>query len=120
MRIKFLLDENVPARIQSGLLRYSTDIDVIRVGQSGAPERWTSDPDILGYLEEAQRALLTYDRRSMPGHVAAHLRIGHHHWGIFRIRTGTLVGNLIDEASLHWEVSDAEEWIDFLGWIPFT
>lgn len=82
MKIKFLLDENLNPRIKRALLHLEPAIDIIRVGESDAPALGTSDADILLYLEQSQRLLVTDNRRTMPIHIAAHHAAHKHHWGV--------------------------------------
>jgi predicted nuclease of predicted toxin-antitoxin system len=82
MKIRFLLDENLPPRIEDVLRDLDAQIDVIRVGDPGTPTLGTLDPDILTYLESSQRVLVTGNRRSIPKHLAAHMAAGRHHFGI--------------------------------------
>jgi hypothetical protein len=118
MRIRFLLDENVSPRVKVALWRRHAAIDVLRVGDPQAPPLGTIDPDILRYLEQARRVLITGNRASMPGHVAVHLVGGGHHWGIFRLRRRTTFQQVVEELCLLWAASEDEEWIDQLAWIP--
>ncbi|MBM3237296.1 hypothetical protein FJZ31_13465 [Candidatus Poribacteria bacterium] len=119
MKVRFLLDENLSPRLKTAALRISPMIDVLRVGDEGAPTLETQDSDILRYVERAQRLLITKNRASMPTHVAAHLASGWHHWGVFRVRPMVTIGQLADEIRLIWEASEAEEWIDQMLWLPF-
>lgn len=84
----------------------------------GAPALGTLDPDILWYCERDQRALVTENRATMPGHEAAHVASGHHHWGIFKLRGGHGLGVYLAELHLIWEASAAEEWVDQSRWLP--
>lgn len=118
MKIKFLLDENLPPRTVVALKRRHPDIDMLRVGQKEAPALGTIDPDILLYLESGQRILVTDNRRSMPSHLQDHWSAGRHIWGLLWVRPRISVGFLAEELALIWEASDAEEWIDQTAWIP--
>jgi hypothetical protein len=71
----------------------------------------------LRFLEASQRVLLTDNRQSMQGHVAAHHDAGHRHWGIFVVRIEVPLGRLIEELVLYWEASEADEWIDRVEWL---
>ena len=118
MKVRFLLDENLTPRLKAALLRYNPEIDVLRVGEAGAPPLGTLDPDILTYLEAAQRVLITDNRRSMPGHIADHFAGGRHHWGIFQVRPNAAIGQLVEAICLLAEASEAEEWKNQLRWLP--
>jgi Domain of unknown function (DUF5615) len=118
MKIRYLFDENVSPRLKTALLRREPAIDVLRIGDPQTPPLGTPDPDILRYLEGAHRALITGNRASMPGHVAAHLAGGGHHWGVFRLRRWAAFRQVIEDLHLLWEASEDEDWIDQLAWIP--
>jgi len=76
MNVRFLLDENLPPRLKAALWRYDAAVDVLRVGDEGAPVLGTLDPDILPYLEATQRFLVTDNRSSIPSYAADHLAAG--------------------------------------------
>lgn len=119
MKVRFLLDENLSPRIEVAVLRLNPNIDIVRVGGPNAPPLGTLDPDVLLYLERSQRVLITDNRTSMPSHLTAHWEAGGQLWGLFWVRPGTTIGELVEELLTIWEVSEAEEWIDKIGWIPF-
>jgi hypothetical protein len=54
----------------------------------------------------------------MPGHVAAHLAGGGQHWGVFRVRPGATLREIVDELYLIWEANEDDEWVGLLEWIP--
>jgi ribosome biogenesis GTPase A len=78
---RFLIDENLDPDIYEGVKRYNSVIDIVVVGDDAAPPLGTKNPQILEYCEREQRILVTNNRKSMPGHLRDHLRIGHHYWG---------------------------------------
>lgn len=119
MKIRFLLDENLPPRIKLAVERLNPAIDILRVGDPGTPALGTPDPDVLRYLELFQGILVTDNRKSMPGHLEAHWASGGHIWGLFWVRPRTPIGQLAQDLILVWETTEAEEWIDILDWIPF-
>jgi Domain of unknown function (DUF5615) len=119
LKVKFLLDENLPTRLKTALLRLNLQIDVVRVGEPSAPPTGTLDPEILIYLEASQRLLVTDDRSSMPGHLTDHWNKGGHIWGLLWTRPGTPISRLAQDLLLVWDATEIEEWRDLLDWIPF-
>jgi Domain of unknown function (DUF5615) len=119
LKVKFLLDENLPHRLKIALLRLNPQIDVLRVGEPEAPFIGTLDSEILVYLELSQRLLVTDNRSSMPGHLADHWSNGGHIWGLLWTRPATPIGRLSQDLHLVWDASEAEEWQDRLDWISF-
>jgi hypothetical protein len=119
LKVRFLLDENLPPRLKTALLRLNPQIDVTRVGEPSAPPTGTLDPEILIYLEASQRLLVTDDRSSMPGHLTDHWNSGGHIWGLLWVRPRTPLSKLAQDLLLVWDATEAEEWCDRLDWIPF-
>ncbi|MBN1887172.1 MAG: DUF5615 family PIN-like protein [Thermoflexales bacterium] len=101
MKPRFLLDENLPPHLKTALLHHDESIDVLRVGDSGAPPLATPAPLILRYVDTAQRCLVTDNRHSMPRHLVA-LGCGRTHLGprvdtsqgFYRANSKSLVCNL--------------------------
>mgnify|MGYP005843156657 CR=1 FL=1 len=118
MTIRLLLDENLFPRLKSALLLRFPDMDVLRVGDVGAPPYSTSDPDILRYTEQTQRLLVTDNRTSMPGHISDHLTQGRHHWGILYISPCLSFAEILEELCIVWGASTSDEWRDRTDWIP--
>jgi len=123
MTIRYLIDENLPPALRDGLLRRNEQIDVLRVGDPSAPAFGTKDAPLLLWCEYERTILVTDDRKTMSGHVANHYALGHMHWGIFRVRPGTLVwafGDILDTLHLVWVTSEVQEWQHAMEWIPFS
>jgi hypothetical protein len=118
MKVRFLIDEDLSLEYVRALQRYDPKVDVLRIGMPEAPAFSTLDPDVLLYCEQAQRALVTENRATMPGHEASHFAAGRHHWGIFKLRKGHGFGAYLAELQLIWDASEAEEWHDQSRWLP--
>jgi hypothetical protein len=119
MTIRFLLDENIPRRIQIVVAERYPHLDVQRVGDPGCPPLRSSDDVILEYLAESGRVLITRNRTSMPGHLTKLEARGLSHWGVFQVRPGTTYEQLIDAMLLFAEASTSEEWHGRVEWIPY-
>lgn len=117
-RLCFLLDEHVSHAIQDQLLRLSTNIDILIVGQPSAPAKGTSDPDLLQWIEQAGYILVTNNRRTMPDHLQAHFEAGRHIAGILLLRRGAPLGQVIENLLLLWEITEADEFQDRVLFIP--
>jgi hypothetical protein len=118
MKIRYLVDENLSARAVATIQRHYPALDVLRVGDVGAPAFGTPDPELLRWLELHQRVLVTDNRKSMPGHSADHILAGGHHWGIFMVHKDAPLRTLADTLYVYWEVTDAEQWMDVTEWLP--
>jgi hypothetical protein len=117
--VRFLLDENQSPRLMTAVLHLDPAVDVLRVGDVGAPHLGTSDAEILEYLTANHRALVTSNRTSLPPTLEAHQSAGKHLWGIFWVRPHVPVSWLARDLYLIWEAAEAEEWRDRSSWIPF-
>ena len=58
MRPKFLIDENLTRDIVVGVRKRDPSIDILHVGDPGAPPKGTPDPAILDFCETEQRILI--------------------------------------------------------------
>jgi hypothetical protein len=96
-RPRYLLDEHIPRAVQRQLLRRDFRIEVLAVGDPGAPPAGTSDPDILVWIEENGYILVTENRRTLPGYLKAHFEAGRHVPGVFWLRPGVSIGEVIAE-----------------------
>lgn len=118
MKVRFLIDENLPRSFQIAAVRKYPHLDILRVGDPTCPPLQSPDEVILEYLVEARRVLVTRNRKSMPGHVARLEARGLHHWGIFQVKAGTTYKQLMDALVLLAGASELEEWIGRMEWIP--
>jgi Domain of unknown function (DUF5615) len=118
MKPRFLLDEHVNRAIQRQLRRLDPQIEVVSIGDRDAPPSGTSDPDILGWLEENGYILVTENRSTIPVHLSDHFAAGRHTPGIFWIRPRVGIGAIIEELHLIWLASSAEEYRDRVLFIP--
>ncbi len=117
-RPRFLLDEHVDRGIQRRLRRLNPAIDVICIGEHGAPAAGTVDPDLLRWIEEQGYLLVTGNRKTMPGHLAAHHAASRHVPGIFLLRPRLTISAVVQALHLIWQASDIEEYRDQLRYLP--
>lgn len=117
---RFLVDENLDLAIVTEIKRRNRAIDILHVGDAGAPPFRTPDPVILAYCESTGRTLVTDNRKSMPAHVAEMYAEGHRHWGILKVRGGRKadLGGIIEAIELIWALEEAEDYVDRDAWIP--
>ena len=119
-RFRFLIDKNTSRTLADQLRRLAPDIDVLLVGDEGAPPRGTLDPEILRWCEEQDFLLVTNNRKSMPEHLAAHLEAGKHVPGILELNPKMNVGETIEELLLIWGASDSSEYQDVIVYLPLS
>ena len=116
--MRFLLDEHVPVALQKAVWRLEPKVDVACVGQSNAPKKGTTDPDLLIWAEEKMYAIVSRDKSTLPMHASNHVASGRKTWGVFILRDPFTLGELAEDLLLRWSASQAEEWQYFVGYIP--
>ena len=119
MKPRFLLDEHLGRAIQRQLRRRDARIEILLVGDPNASVRGLLDPDLLLWLEATGYILVTSDESTIPGHLIDHYNQGRHLPGVFWIRDGASLGQIIEALFIIWEASEAEEYVDRLLHIPF-
>jgi hypothetical protein len=118
--IRFLLDEHVTPVLRAQLIQREPKMVVWVIGDPGAPDHGTLDPDILLWCETNHFSLVTNNRRSMPVHLQAHLEAGHHVPGIFTLNPDMGMGAIIEELCLIWGASDPAEYRNTIIYLPIT
>lgn len=115
--LKFLLDEHIPIAYRPALLQIEGDLEVLRVGDVGAPAFNSLDPDILNWCTENDFALVTNNRKSMPSHLANHIANDQHISGIFVINLDEGIGANAEILTLYATVSLPDEFRDQIIYI---
>jgi len=71
----------------------------------------------LSLAADSGRIVISHDRRTMPGHFAR-FRETRSSSGIIIVSQELDIGAAIEDLLLIWEATDAEEWVDGLGFVP--
>ena len=115
---RFLLDEDQPPDLIAALQQLAPGVDLIRVGDLGAPAGGTQDPDLLIAAAALGRVLISGDRRSMPGHLRDHFAAGLHTAGVILLRGGYGIGRYAQAIANQWATTTADEWVDRTIYLP--
>ena len=121
MALRYLLDENLLALwapIQQHNRSSSFIIDCVCVGDSEDLPRRSMDPRILKWVERENRLLVSFDKRSLPGHLADHLAAGGHCPGIFLVRRRGSFNAVLSFPAAAAYASAPDEWRDGIYFIP--
>jgi len=116
--LRFLFDECTWPALIDGLRLQEPGIDILRIGDAGAPPPHTPDPDLLLAAEAMGRAMVSNDKSSMPRHLVDHFVAGHHTAGVLLMRQGFSLGRYIQEILTRYQTTTADEWIDRTEYIP--
>ena len=116
MRPRFQADADFNEDIVTGVLRREPQVDFQTATAAGL--RLLSDLEVLTLAAREGRILVSHDRRTMPrafaGFVASNLSPG-----LLIVSQKTDLLAAIAGLLLVWQASEAEEWVNQLGTIPF-
>jgi predicted nuclease of predicted toxin-antitoxin system len=122
MALRFLIDENLLDRLSRALARYNASgnnpIDAVQIGDIPDLPRGMDDPEILLWAEGNERILISFDLSTIPLFLSDHLQSGHHSPGVFLIRKGSHLRDVIDFLVLAAYASEPWEWKDRCQFIP--
>lgn len=114
--MRFATDENFNGHMLSGLRKRLPDLDIVRVQDTemyGSP-----DPELLEWLAEQDRILLTHDIRTMPKFVYERVHAGLPVPGIVEIHRDMPVGEAIDELEVILGVGEREDFENQVMYVP--
>jgi hypothetical protein len=119
--IRFVLDEHIPGALWPAIIQHNGQghdlIDAVRIGDPVDLPFGSKDPDNLIWAETNGRILISFDNRSLPGHLANHLASGRHSPGIVILRSRTIPDAVLDPATIT-TASRPDEWFDQLRYFP--
>jgi hypothetical protein len=116
VKVRFQADADLNEDIVTGILRREPGIDFQTAAAAGL--RLLSDLQVLTLAAREGRVLVSHDRRTMPRAFGDFLRTSESP-GLLIVSQRTDLLTAIDELLLVWMSSEAEEWINRLGTIPF-
>jgi hypothetical protein len=118
-QVRFLCDECVSHDIIGFLRSAEPALDILAVGEAGAPTK--STPDLLVYRAAValDRTLVSGDKRTMSTTVNAELAAGGHNRGVIFLRDGHPVASYAKDLHLIWFCETAEDWVDRIDYIPY-
>jgi Domain of unknown function (DUF5615) len=122
MALRFLIDENLLDQLSRAVARHNSGginlIDAVQVGDTPDLPRASDDPEILLWAGRENCIFVSFDLSTVPLFVADHIQAGHHSPGVFLIRKGSSLREVIDFLVLSAHASDPWEWQDRCHFIP--
>jgi hypothetical protein len=112
----FATDENLDGRILSGLLIRLPNLDIVRVQDT--PLYQAADPDLLAWLAEENRILLTHDLKTIPSFVADRVNAGLSMPGVIFVKRRTPIGLAVEHLEIMIEASTPDEFENQVRYIP--
>ena len=113
---RFLSDENFNNQIVRGVLRQSTDVDIVRVQDVNLSG--VDDPTVLEWAAQEERIVLTHDVATMTTFAYQRLQAGLQIPGLFEVSRRVPVGLAIEEIILIAECSLEGEWEGQVRFLP--
>lgn len=122
MALRYLLDENERGPLWSAILLQNAasthPIRAIRVGDPSDLPLGSADAAILLWAEREGYVVVTRDRDTMPSFLWDHLADGGHLPGMFAIRRGARLKDVLDWLVAVADEDDDDQWRDQLIYIP--
>jgi hypothetical protein len=119
--LRYLLDEHLRGPLGRAMEQHNaaggSAIDAVRVGDRPDLPLGSGDPELLRWAEREGRILVSWDKRSLPGHLARHLQAGHHVPGIFLLREHFTIPQVLAYL-VQAAATDPLGWQDRIAYIP--
>ena len=116
--IRFAADENFNNDILRAVWRVEPTLDIIRVQDTEASG--FSDSDLLRWLAQTSRILLTHDVNTVPRFAKELLKEGFVLPGIFLVQDSKPIAAVARDILLVASCSSPEEWINQLWYLPLA
>ena len=116
MRFRFQADENLNAKIIAGLLRREPLLDF----QTAKAARLLGlqDLEVLGVAARDGRIVVSHDRETLPAHFSRFIAESTSA-GVLILSQNLPIREAIELILLVWSASQAEEWSNRIGYLPF-
>lgn len=115
MRPRFQADADFNHKVVRGLLRREPSVDFLSAHEGGVVG--VPDPDVLRIAAESARILISHDRKTMPAHFARFCE-KQSSPGLIIVSQDLDIGAAIEDLLLIWTLTEAEEWVQKLGFVP--
>jgi hypothetical protein len=115
---RFLIDEDPPLYLADALRKAAPGLDVLQVGDPGTPPRGTLDPGLLIAGQALGRVVISKDRSTMIGHLAAHYAAGRRTAGLMLLRNNFTLAVIVQKIVGYWTTDTADDWLDRTAYIP--
>lgn len=114
--VKFAADENFNGKLLLGIKNRLPDIDVVRVQDGDMYE--SSDPELLDWLADENRVLLTHDVQTIPGFFYKRVNEGKKMPGVILVRESTTMGDTLDDLEVVMGAGQPQDFEDIIVHVP--
>jgi hypothetical protein len=115
MRPRFQADEDLNAKVISGLLRRESSLDIRTAKAAGIPG--LEDSQVFAAAARDGRILVSHDRETMPGYFKIFVS-EFTSAGLIIVSQTLEIREVIGQILLVWAASDAREWRDQITYLP--
>lgn len=116
MSIRFLADADLDYTIVQGVRRREPSIDFKSANDAGL--EGLPDDKVLEIAGREGRVLVSHDKRTMPVHFAARVRLGLRSPGVLLAVPRATVGEVVESLLIIWASSREGEWVDQIHYLP--
>lgn len=116
MSIRFLADAALDYAIVQGVRRREPSIDFKSANDAGL--EGLPDDQVLEIAAREGRVLVSHDKRTMPVHFAARIRLGLRSPGVLLAVPRATVGEVVESLLIIWSASSESEWTDQIHYLP--
>ena len=76
------------------------------------------DSELLAWADEAERIIVTHDRRTMPAHAGRRMNEGKRVFGVFVVSRRLQILDVINDLEIMVMCSDEHEWENVVRYLP--
>jgi hypothetical protein len=122
MPLAYVLDEHLRGELWQAIRAHNAQglhpLDAVRVGDPADLPLGATDREILLWSEREARILVSRDESTMKTFLASHTQAGHHSPGLFLIRKGSTLAEVLAFLVAAAYASEPPEWQDSYFYIP--
>jgi len=114
--LRLMTDEHVHGGIVRGMRRKYPEVDIVRCQEVGLMGK--GDSFLLDWAATQGRVVISRDRKTMIRYATDRVVAGQTMPGLFILRKGMTVGQIIEELALVALCSSPDEWEGRVGFLP--
>ena len=114
--MRFAADENFNGHILKGIQTRLPDVDIVRAQDTAMYQ--APDPELLEWLAQEERILLTHDVKTIPPYVYERVRAGLSVPGVIVVRESVSMGQILDELEVIMSAGVPEDFENIIRYVP--
>ena len=115
-RPRFLADHDLNEHIVAGVVRREPALAWVRARDVGMSAH--ADAEVLAYAADHGLLVVSHDINTMPSAAYTRMRAGQKMSGLFMVKQSDPLGPVIASLALIWSASEAEEWENYVCFLP--